>query len=325
MKSSWIAALLLAGLALGFALGGVQHGAPARRDAAPAPTSAAPDAVNSSPAAKAQAAPKQKLPAASLQDLDGMEFVRALPSLQAQAKAGDAEAMRLLYKRLGSCVLFRARTDEEIHAEENRQWEQQLEFTRDFDAHHPDRPRQPPFDEASLIVARDRSVREAFDRRDLCTSVSEQQRESRLDWLQRLIDRHDRATILDATAPMALHVSGIERVRNAERLVQLAQSERDALDVLIASGDIGAIDSAMRAYSQHEGLLDRDAERAYAYAYALSLIGAQLEESQRQRAASTMQMLLKDIPGYPPLSADQAEQARAVGLALYQRCCAAAH
>ena len=321
MNRARISAIVLVAVAFGFALGTRvrESNSPAE---SPAPIASAQQAA-AAPSLPAAPTTPQDNRAARPSAPDGKDFLRALPSLQAQARAGNLAAMRLLYQRLGSCTMFQARSDEQIIADENARWQRQIDIEREITAAYPARPRQPPFDEASLLAARDQAIEEARVHRDLCTGMSERERETRIEWLQLLLDRHDRVSVLDAAAPATVNVRDVERVRNAERLVQLASSEREALDALIAGGDIDAITAGMNAYRDGEGLLERDAERAYAYAHALSLAGAQLDETKRQQAAWTIRRLTQSRPGFPALGAEQIEKARAAGLALYQRCCAA--
>lgn len=324
MSPARIGAILIAALALGFALGGVRVRTPLPRNAEPARSATAPAVSGAAHAAETASTPVSKLAPAVSADLDGKEFVRAFPALQALARGGNVEAMRLLYKRLGSCAMFQPKSDEQIRADENVQWQRQIEITRELNAAHPDRPIQPPFDEPSLIAARDKAVQQEFDRRDLCTGLSARQLGSRIDWLQLLLDRRDRASVLDAALAATVNVRSVERVRTAEQLVQLAASERTALDALVAGGDLDAIQRGMNAYRDGEAtLLPRDAELAYAYAYALSLVGARLKESRQQEVSSTMKLLSEGRGGNPPLTAEQIDKARAAGLALYKRCCAA--
>ena len=121
----------------------------------------------------------------------------------------------------------------------------------------------------------------------------------------------------------AISIRGIERVRNAEKLVELAQIERSNLDDLIATGDLPALQRAVYAYGgDFSGIVPHDAEMGYMYAYMLSLIGGVGNERQQRENADVMQNLASGRGFYPPLTAQQIEDARARGLALFQQCCA---
>jgi hypothetical protein len=258
---------------------------------------------------------------ADLTILNGKEFVYAMPSLETLARGGNLEAARVLYQRLRSCVGFEDSPDEAIRERENANYQQQLGISRRIRSEHPDRPENPVFSEASMRQTHERALKAAFDQRDLCTALTSQQIERYLDWVRFALERHDRQTILDATTPNDIGLRGTERVRNAERLTEIAEIERNELNNLISAGDLTALERAAYAYgSDSTGLLRRDPELAYMYAYALSLI--EDTRNDLRQISAMMESLASGRPLHPPLSAQQIDTARARGLALFQRCCA---
>jgi hypothetical protein len=273
--------------------------------------------------AHADATTLSKATPADVTKLRGKEFIEALPSLEKLARSGNIDAVRTLYQQLGSCVSYKKRSDEEIRDSENKRYQQQLEITKEISATHPDRPANPLFAEDSLRAAHESALKAAFDLRDLCSVLTLQRIESRLDWLQLALERRDRQTILDATMQDKISIHGIERVRNAEKLLELAQSERSNLHDLIATGDLTALQRAAYAYgADFNGILPRDAETGYMYAYVLSLIGGEGNETQQGENARRMEKLASGLGPYPPLTAQQIEDARVRGLALFRQCCA---
>ena len=258
---------------------------------------------------------------AYLTSLDGKEFVDALPFLETLARGGDLDAARVIYQRLRSCVDFHANSDEEIRSRENLDYQRQIEITRRIRREYPDRPVNPPFDEASLTRAHERALKADFDQRDLCTSLAPQQVDQYLDWAQFALERQDRQMVLDATIPGEISGSGIERVRNAERLMEIADIERNDLNDLIATGDRAALERAAYAFaSDSNGILPRDPGLAYMYAYALSLAGG--NGNDLSQITAMMHSLASGQSYYPPLTAQQIDTARARGLALFESCCA---
>lgn len=258
---------------------------------------------------------------ADLASLDGKEFVDALPSLEALARGGNFDAARLIFRRLRSCVDFHASSDQELRSRENADYQRQVEISRRIRREHPDRPVNPMFDEVSLTRAHERALKADFDQRDLCTSLAPQQVDQYLDWAQFALERQDRQMVLDATIFGEISARGIDRLRNAERLKEIADIERNDLNNLIATGDRAALERAMYAYaSDSNGLLPRDPELAYMYAYALSLAGG--NGNDLTQISTMMQSLASGQSFYPPLTAQQIEAARAQGLALFESCCA---
>jgi hypothetical protein len=258
---------------------------------------------------------------ADLASLDGKEFVDALPSLEALARGGNLDAARVLYKRLRSCIAFDKSSDEEIRGRENANYQRQVEISRQIRREYPDRPVNPMFDEASLRREYESALKADFDQRDLCTSLAPQQVDQYLDWAQFALERQDRKTVLDATIPGNIGVSGIERVRNAERLMEIADIERNDLNNLIATGDRAALERAAYAYaSDSNGLLSRDPELAYTYAYTLSLAGG--NGNDLPQITAMLKSLSSGQGPFPPLTAQQIDAARAKGLALFESCCA---
>lgn len=273
---------------------------------------------------KVNARQAQKAAPADLTNLNGKEFVAEFASLEAAARSGNLDAARLLYGRLRSCVGFQASSDEEIRRREDADYQRQFEISRRIQNEFPNRPVNPMISEASLKQAYERALKEDFDQRDLCTSLKPQQVGRYLDWVQFALERQDRETVLDATIPTRISSSGIDRVRNAERLMEIAEIERSDLNNLIATGDLAALERAAYAYESDSNLLlSRDPELAYMYAYALSLAGGYRNDLSQMTAI--MQSLASGQHSYPPLTSQQIDAARARGSALFQSCCASGH
>jgi len=255
----------------------------------------------------------------NLRKLNGKEFVDALPSLEKLARNGNLDAVHLLYDRLASCADYQKKSDEEIRTSENDNYQHQIEVTRKIRAEHPNISLPSSANEDALKHTYEEALKRAFDERDLCTALTPLQIESRLDWVQFALERHDRTAILDAAALRNIGVRGIERIRNAERMVQMAEIEKTDLDDLIATGDVTALERAAYAYgSDLPGILSRDPELAYTYAYALSLLDG--NEMQQQMNAQMVQSIASGQGFYPPLTEQQIANARAAGLALFQQC-----
>jgi hypothetical protein len=320
-QTLWIVLFLGSTAVLGFTFGHSRG-----KDVRVVATSTTPTASKKAPTQSEPHAPTAIAIAdpADVTKLSGREFVEALPSMEKLARSGNLNVARALYQSLGSCVGFRKQSDEEIRTQENESYARQREITQQIRTEHPDHSIKPPFDEDSLREAHERALKAAFDQRDLCTALTPQQIESRLDWIQLALDRRDRRTVLDVTAPGIISVRGIERVRNAERLVEIAELEQNDLNSLIATGDLTALGRAVYAYGMDGGILPHDPELAYAYAYAyaLSLTGGTDNDSQRSANAQMMENFASGWGGYPPLTAQQIEAARAKGQALFQQCCA---
>lgn len=317
----WVGPFLCLATVLGFIAGHSRRNASSEADATrPAVESAK---IQRRPNLTAQVNAKiaPRAVPADLMSLDGKEFVDAMPSLEALARGGKLDAARVLYERLRSCVDFQESSDEEIRSRENARYQQQIELSKRIRRENPDRPVNPMIDEASLRRTYERALKADFDQHDLCTSLTPQQVDKYLDWAQFALERQDRQTILDATLPGSIGAMGIERVRNAERLLEIADIERNDLNNLIATGDLTALERAAYAYaSDSNGLLSRDPELAYVYAYALSLAGG--KGNDLQQITAMMQSLASGQAFYPPLTAQQIDTARARGLALFQSCCA---
>ena len=320
-KVWWVVLFLSLAAVFGFIAGHSHRNATSTTDTNnPAvETADTPTTTTRSNAVNARKTPKAA--PADLTSLDGKEFVDALPSLETLARGGNLDAARVLYQRLRSCVDFHASSDEEIRGRENADYQRQIEISRRIRSEYPDRPENPMFAEASLTRAHEKALKAAFDQRDLCIALTSQQIERYLDWAQFALERHDRQTILDATRPGNIGVKGVERVRNAERLMEIAEIERNDLNDLIATGDLSTLERAAYVYaSDSNGLLRHDPELAYMYAYALSLAGG--AGSDLRLTTAIMEGLANGRPPYPPLSGQQMDAARARGLALFQSCCA---
>jgi hypothetical protein len=266
---------------------------------------------------------KSAVAPADLKNLNGKEFIDSLPTLETLAGHGDLDAVHVLINRLGSCGDYHPASDEEIRAREDSSYRRNLDAVKSLRANN--HPIDPHFSDESLLHAHEAALRAAFDERDLCTSLTPRQIERRFDWIRMALERHDRQTILDAvSAGGGIGSGGIERVRNAEKLNEIAQIERSDLDALIATGDITALDRAAHAFgSGSRSLFQRDATLAYAYAYAWTLA----DSSENVWQTDAMKKLMEDLASgsgyYPALTSAEIDQARARGLSLFQSCCAA--
>ena len=268
---------------------------------------------------------KSSLAPADLKNLDGKEFIESLPALEALAGGGDLDAIHVLIKRLGSCGGYQPASDEEIRAREESSYRRNLDAVKSLRASANGRPMDPHFSDESLLHAHEAALKAAFDERDLCTSLTPRQTERRFDWIRIALERHDRQTILDAASPGGgIGSGGIERVRNADKLAEIAQIERSDLDALIATGDTAALDRAAHAFGSGSSFLfQRDAALAYPYAYAWTLADSSENAWQRDAMKQLMEQLASGQGYYPPMTSAEIDQARARGLSLFQSCCAA--
>ena len=96
-------------------------------------------------------------------------------------------------------------------------------------------------------------------------------------------------------------------------MIELRAIEVGALDRLIDAGDIDALSRAAYGYSNDSSLLPNDPMQAYAHAYAR----LQADNGDDQRG---MQRLLDNLEK-GGLSAQQVDEARVRGEAIYRRCC----
>ncbi len=256
-------------------------------------------------------------------NLSGKEFVEALPALEALAHRGDMDATRLLIRGLGSCGSYRAASDEDIRDREESKYQRELDMLKLWRAKENGRPVDPGFNEESIAREHDAALKSAFDERDLCTSLTPQQMDSRFDWIRIALERHDRQMILDAAlAGVGIGTGGIERVRNAEKLEEIARLERSELDALIATGDVTALERAAYAFGGGwNSILQYDATLAYTYAYAWTLTQTPVDTWQQHAMPELMQNLSAGKGQRAPLTPAQIDAARAQGLALFQRCC----
>jgi hypothetical protein len=259
-----------------------------------------------------------------LKNLNGKEFVDAIPTLEALARHGDLDAAHVLIQRLGSCGDYHVASDEEIRAREESKYQRELDAVKSMRASQNDRPLDPRFSDESLLRAHEADLKADFDERDVCTSLTPRQIEGRFDWIRLSLERHNRQTILDAASLNGgIGSGGIERVRNAEKLNEIAQIERSDLDALIAAGDVTALQRAANAFGRgSNSFLQRDAALAYTYAYAWTLTDTTDNAWQRQEMTALMEHLAGGQGFFPPLTPAQIDEARAQGLALFQRCCA---
>jgi len=321
MRRRYAVALCAIAFVAGFALARHPADAPlaaARQNAA---KSSLPDNIGTSAASVAL----PPLPA-DLATLDGADFVRQMPELERLARNGSLAAMRVLFDRLNGCVNYVASDDDLIRANANANFERQLDVGRQIRAHI-DPSKLPPSlpDEAELQARRDADIRDAFALRERCTTLSAAQVSHRFDWLLALIERRDRQSVLAATQFGGVRVADVERTRYTDMLSRLAESEGNAFNEAIATGDIEMLRRAMNAYVQtNRQLLPFDPRRAYAYAYALSLADGMASADEQRQATQTMTWLTS--PGAPgALSAAAIEAARSEGRSIYRTCCAVQH
>jgi hypothetical protein len=308
-RASWIlvALSLLAVATIGYRRG--QHAAP--RASGPMPAAAdmprPNDKVRHENPAPAFARPHSVALPDQLDDLDGLEFIAAMPELERRARGGDETPTRLLVDRLQGCASYRAEDEADIRQRIDENYQHQLDIQRNFPS---------PPDARFLITEewRTKQLKYAFDRRDRCAVLTPKQMGSRFDWAMLGLSRHDRGAILAFSAPGSLSTDNVERVRYSDRIAALADQERVELNRLVEAGDREAMQRAARAYSnQGFGIVDADLQQAYAIAYALSLAEAGEDKMGISR-------LMQNLASRQ-LTPQQVDEARALGQALFGRCC----
>lgn len=259
-----------------------------------------------------------------IKNLNGKEFVAAIPALEALARHGDLDAAHVLIQRLGSCSNYHVASDDEIRTQEESNYQRALHAVKTLRASQNDRPLDPRLSTESLANAHEAALKADFDERDLCTSLTPRQIEGRFDWIRRALELKDRQTILDTASPGGgIGSGGIERVRNAEKLNEIAQIERSDLDALIATGDLTALERAANAFGNgSSSILPRDAPLAYAYAYAWSHTDSGDNAQRRQEMMTLIDNLASGQGFFSPLTPAQIDEARVKGVALFQHCCA---
>ena len=296
-----VAIVLLGAAALGYRQG--QRAAP-HAALAPVERPLPHDDARHAPRA-ASPAPKMALPA-DIAELDGAEFVAAMPELERRARAGDESATRLLLRRLQDCVVYFPRPEEDVRREIDEQYERQLAIQKQY----------PSTDPRFVIDEGWRTARlkAASDARERCSRLTSRQIGSRFDWASLALSRHDRDAIVKEVLPQSFFPTDPERFRYADKLIALAQQESIELNRLVEAGDLDAMTSAANIYSREDfGRFGAaDLPRAYAIAYAVSLA----QDSDHQ---SQVEQVMKTIG--PRLSAQQMDEARRLGQALYDRCC----
>jgi len=311
MKRSTVAvAVLIVVSLLAVAAIGYRPGRQSPRRIDPQPTAASPESAAQALRAKAGSPVSRAVPAvlpAELDELDGHDFVTAMPELVRRARGGDAGATRLLVSRLQECLSYQAETDEAITQRVDAEYRHQRELQEKY----------PPSGDLARYAWTEETHRSllkgGFDRRDRCTSLTARQIGSRLEWADLALRRHDRQAVIDFARFGGLVFSGPERVRYADRLGDLATLERTELDRLAGAGDVNALLAGASAYSmQNESLLSVDPMRAYVYGYAWSL-------AQNSEAKGGLDPTMAGLAGR--LSPQEVEEARSRGQALHDRCC----
>lgn len=241
-----------------------------------------------------------------LQQLDGKAFVDAMPELERRARGGDERTLRLLVSRLQECSSHAFESDEEIRERVDEAWERRRKLAGQY-----------PSSAAGSDLgedAREAEFKQQIDLRDRCAGLSAAQVGGRIEWVRLALARNDRDAILDFSGYWAFRMSGIERIRYADELGDVARDEQSALDRLVSNGDRDAIARAALAYSYPRNeLVPRDPVRAYELAYAWTLA----PEGEDRLG---MQRLLRQLEANE-LTPEQVRQAMAAGEALHRRCC----
>jgi hypothetical protein len=256
--------------------------------------------------------------AAYLKKLDGKEFLRLMPWLESLARDGNMAVVRALFERLHACVGFQNESEEDIrhHADEHRR--ARIDWAKKNQADYPNDTA------ATQLVASENAeyesrLKDALDTHAFCSGLTPQQIGKRLDWFKLAMERQDRAMLLLMTYG-EVETTGIERVRYAEKLNEIADLVRINFDDTIATGDLTVLERAAYAYSSPSTtILQHDSELAYSYAYARFLVGG--AEVEQQQISALMDGLAKGNMNYPPLSAEQIDAARDKGSALFKQCC----
>lgn len=302
-RAFWIGAaiVVLAAAAFGFRAGRQPTGEAAH----PLVARAQADLPATAAKATTKTPPSFALPA-NLDDLDGTEFVDALPELERRARAGDEKSTQLLIDRLNGCANFAPQDDDAIRQSVEEDYQRQLDIQQRF----------PSSDKRFVIDEkwRDDELKRELDANARCRALTREQIGRRFDWALLGLSRHDRNVIVGPLSRGALNPDAIERVRYADTLVDLVAQETAELNRLVDAGDVEAMRHAAQSFASPDMTMFEKADfaRAYAIAYALSLGG-----DPNRWSDWFLQNTAKR------LSPDQIESARREGEALYQRCCAA--
>ncbi|QBB72218.1 hypothetical protein ELE36_18630 [Pseudolysobacter antarcticus] len=296
----------------------------AAANAVPVASTKLPANLSFSPDQRAAVAAKSKptFVSVDVSKLSGKEFLNELPTLETLARNGDMDTLRGLYRRLDSCANFSRLPDEEINHIEDQNYRQRRVVAKQILAQYLDGEVGHSMDEETLKHEHEKALEQAFDQRDLCTALTPRQIDSRLDWMRLGLEQHDRKTILDVTTFGTSVTRGVERVRNAEQLIELEEIEQVALDGLIEVGDRDALHAAIRAYgADFSGVLQQDSVLGYTYAFVASLASSAEGEDQQRNYLQQMESFANGYNFIAPLSPQQIADARAKGLLLFQRCC----
>jgi hypothetical protein len=314
-RGAWVVVALLVALAVGGAFGRLAD--PPKPSAKVESTTRKPvvaDRPTSQHPARVHAARTPKMLPSNLHELDGKDFIAALPDLQQRARAGDVEATKVLFERLQGCSAYMVRSDTDIRKAVDNQFQRQRDIQRRIRERKPDFPLDPAWDVGG--VAYQQALQRDFDRRDRCTSLTRQQIESRLEVAKLAIQRGDRAMVIALGGIGQFSVEDAELVRHADALIELRAIEIAALDRLIDAGDIDALSRAAYGYSNDSSLLPNDLIQAYTHAYAWLQADSGGDPWGMQRFLDGL------VKG--GLSAQQIDEARARGEAIYRRCCTGA-
>ncbi|MEP7043030.1 MAG: hypothetical protein ABI843_08195 [Dokdonella sp.] len=227
-----------------------------------------------------------------------------MPELDQRARGGDAKATRLLFDRLQECVAYQREDDAEIRTRVDASYEQarlmQQKYPH-FDIGH-------PLDDSWRNAEFSRGV----DLRERCGALSRGQIVTRFDWAALALSQHDRTMTIALAGIGHLNVVGIERVRYADRLAEIGEREAGELGRLAEAGDLDAMArGALMHAADFISPVPNDPFQGYVYAYAWTLANGSTEQMNH----------LMDGLALGPLSAEQVVRARALGQALYQRCC----
>lgn len=319
-----VVSLFCAALGLGYALGRARSVPPLARVGKNEASAVSTKEVSSSQAqfvSQIEEPPIPSIDPSDIPHLHGKPFLAALPAIAAQAREGNIEATRLLYQRLGSCRDYKPKSDEKITADAERDYLQSLKWRERFKDQDPNTPFMQALRANTAPDAKEHAIQAAKDQRDLCAALTPEQARRYLEWIELAVRQRDRKTILDATtSEFSFH--GIERVRYAERLADLAEDAKSALGGLVSRGDVEALFRGASAFSGGWSLFPYDGEQAYTYAYALSLI----RNTENNYASSAAQIMenLSTGQSYPALTPKQIAAAKENGLALFRQCCAKA-
>ena len=289
---------------------GYRHGETAGARAAASPAVAVSMARKTPPRPPKRAATSDGLPS-DLWSLDGSEFVAKMPALEKLARSGDLAAERVLVNRLQRCSTYQHRGEDDIRRSVDEQYAQQLGVQKNIEASG---------GHSTFRIDdkwRDDLLRRDLDERDRCEALGAADLDRRFDWAALALSHHDRDTTLRFATMAELEPNDAERLRDADRLPDIAHELVAELDALVDSGDADAMEREAYLFSNpsHTILDVADPVRGYALAYAMSLAAASGDGSLTRLAGARLQEAASR------LSPNAIEQAQRDGEALYERCC----